>query len=88
MLYVYINGNWEKAAGELDENLLDINTLGGTPLSIVNGGTGSTTAGAALTALGVQSYVQTAGQNSQGNKTVSTSTPTGGSDGDIWYQYE
>ena len=26
------------------------------------------------------------GTNAQGNKTISTSTPTGGSDGDIWYQ--
>jgi hypothetical protein len=26
------------------------------------------------------------GSNSTGNKTVSTSTPTGGADGDIWYQ--
>lgn len=34
----------------------------------------------------VQSYVQTVGRNSQGNKYVSTSTPTGGSNGDIWYQ--
>ena len=32
-------------------------------------------------------YVQTAGYNSQGVKTVSTGTPTGGSDGDIWYKY-
>lgn len=32
------------------------------------------------------SYVQTTGQNSQGVKTVSTLAPTGGSDGDIWYQ--
>lgn len=88
-LYIYKNGIWEIASiTDAGEGSLDINNLGGTPLSIVNGGTGSTTAGAALTALGVQSYVQTAGQNSQGNKTVSTSTPTGGSDGDIWYQYE
>ena len=34
----------------------------------------------------VGTYVQTAGQNSQGAKTVSTSTPSGGVDGDIWYQ--
>jgi hypothetical protein len=26
------------------------------------------------------------GTNAQGNKTISTSTPAGGSDGDIWYQ--
>lgn len=35
----------------------------------------------------VTSYVQTAGKNSQGVKTVSTASPTGGSDGDIWYKY-
>ena len=34
----------------------------------------------------VGTYVQTAGQNSQGAKTVSSSTPSGGVDGDIWYQ--
>lgn len=34
----------------------------------------------------VSTYVQTTGQNSQGTKTVSTSTPSGGVDGDIWYQ--
>lgn len=34
----------------------------------------------------VGTYVQTTGQNSQGTKTVSTSAPSGGVDGDIWYQ--
>lgn len=33
-----------------------------------------------------QTYVQTSGRNSQGNKTISTSAPTGGSVGDIWYR--
>lgn len=33
-------------------------------------------------------YVQTAGRNSQGGKTLSTSGPSGtGAAGDIWYQY-
>jgi len=32
-------------------------------------------------------WTQIAGKNSQGNKTISTSAPSGGSDGDIWYQY-
>ena len=31
-------------------------------------------------------YVQTAGYNSQGVKTISASTPTGGSAGDVWYR--
>jgi hypothetical protein len=35
----------------------------------------------------VSGYVQTAGQNSQGAKTVSTSAPSGTATvGDIWYQ--
>ena len=34
----------------------------------------------------VTSYVQTSGKNSQGQRTVSTSAPSGGSNGDIWYQ--
>ena len=34
----------------------------------------------------VASYVQTAGRNSQGTRTISTSPPSGGQAGDIWYQ--
>ena len=34
----------------------------------------------------VTSYVQQTGQNSQGRKRISTSAPTSGDDGDIWYQ--
>ena len=34
----------------------------------------------------VQNYVQTSTQNSSGTKTISVSTPSGGSTGDIWYQ--
>lgn len=34
----------------------------------------------------VTSYVQNSNQNSQGKKYISTSAPTGGNDGDIWYQ--
>ena len=36
--------------------------------------------------IATREYVQTTGQNSQGIKTISTLAPTGGSDGDIWYQ--
>lgn len=43
------------------------------------GGTGATSAAAARLALGV-------GTNGNGSRTVSTSSPTGGADGDIWYQ--
>jgi hypothetical protein len=39
------------------------------------------------TQIATTAYVQTAGYNSQGVKTVSTGTPTGGLDGDIWYKY-
>ena len=36
----------------------------------------------------VQSFVSTtAGTNVNGNRTVSTDPPSGGSDGDIWYKY-
>ena len=34
----------------------------------------------------VTTYVQSSGKNSQGQRTISTSAPSGGSDGDIWYQ--
>ena len=34
----------------------------------------------------VTTYVQTSGRNSQGAKRISTSAPTSGDDGDIWYQ--
>jgi hypothetical protein len=34
----------------------------------------------------VTSYVQTSGKNSQGQRTISTNAPSGGNDGDIWYQ--
>ena len=36
----------------------------------------------------VQAFISaTAGTNANGARTVSTSGPTGGSDGDIWYKY-
>ena len=36
----------------------------------------------------VQAFISaTAGTNVNGNRTVSTSAPSGGSDGDIWYKY-
>jgi hypothetical protein len=34
----------------------------------------------------VTTYVETSGRNSQGAKRISTSAPTAGDDGDIWYQ--
>ena len=38
------------------------------------------------TQIATTAYVQTTGYNSQGVKTISASTPTGGSAGDIWYR--
>jgi len=36
----------------------------------------------------VQAFISaTAGTNANGTRTVSTSAPSGGSDGDIWYKY-
>ena len=45
------------------------------------------TAGDSSTKIATTAYVQTAGYNSQGVKTVSTGDPTGGADGDVWYKY-
>ena len=45
------------------------------------------TGGTSTTQIATTAYVQTTGYNSQGVKTLSTSTPSGGSNGDIWYQY-
>lgn len=36
--------------------------------------------------IATQSYVQTTGKNSQGNKTISSAAPSGGSAGDVWYR--
>ncbi len=46
---------------------------------------GTNTTQIATTAF-VYNSIQTSGQNSQGVKTISTSTPSGGASGDIWYQ--
>jgi hypothetical protein len=69
-------------------------------LPVANGGTGVTTStgsgssvlstgpsisGATITTSTVNG--NTVGSNSVGARTVSTSAPTGGADGDIWYQY-
>jgi hypothetical protein len=44
------------------------------------------TGGTNTTQIATTAYVQTTGYNSQGVKTISSSTPTGGSAGDIWYR--
>lgn len=48
-------------------------------VAIANGGTGATSASAARTALGI-------GSMATRSVTISASAPSGGSDGDIWYQ--
>jgi hypothetical protein len=61
-------------------------TIGGTTAAV---GTFSTlnTANAAITGGTINSVsVTSMGTNSYGTRTVSASAPTGGSDGDIWYQ--
>ena len=42
--------------------------------------------GTNTTQIATTAYVQAAGYNSQGVKTISSSPPVGGNDGDIWYQ--
>lgn len=66
-------------------------TVAGT-CSITGTATGPTpTASDNSTKLATTAYVQTElgalGTNANGNRTVSTSAPSGGSDGDIWYRY-
>lgn len=56
-------------------------------LAITGVGTAVTpTAGDNSTNIATTAYVQRSGYNSQGVKTISSSPPTGGNDGDIWYQ--
>jgi hypothetical protein len=67
-------------------------TIGGsTPavgtFSTLNTANAAITGGTWTTAGTINSIsVTTIGSNATGTKTISTSTPTGGSDGDIWYQ--
>ena len=60
-------------------------TLTGTPLAP------TATAGTNTTQIATTAFVTTAlgslGGNGAGDRTVSTSGPSGGSNGDIWYQY-
>lgn len=52
----------------------------GTPLAVANGGTGATTAGGARTALGLANGAVT-------QITLASTTPSGGTDGDLWFQF-
>ena len=54
---------------------------------VANKGTSRTNLGVAIGS-DVQAFISaTAGTNANGTRTVSTSSPSGGSDGDIWYKY-
>ena len=54
---------------------------------VANKGTSRTNLGVAI-GTNVQAFISaTAGTNANGTRTVSTSAPSGGSDGDIWYKY-
>jgi hypothetical protein len=73
------NGEGTAATGDLQEasNLSDVAAAG----------TSRTNLGVAIGS-NVQAFISaTAGTNANGTRTVSTSAPSGGSDGDIWYKY-
>ena len=54
---------------------------------VANKGTSRTNLGVAIGS-DVQAFISaTAGTNANGARTVDTSSPSGGSDGDIWYKY-
>ena len=74
-----------------DNSTRIINGLDGSitalDLTITGVGTAVTpTGGDNSTKIATTAYVQRTGYNSQGVKTISSSAPTGGNDGDIWYQ--
>lgn len=58
---------------------ITVKTLAGTGVTIANGTY-------MLVYVNGTDVVQQAGSNGLGNRTVSTSVPSGGSNGDIWYQ--
>ena len=74
-----------------DNSTQIINGIDGsiTALDLTITGTGTAVtplAGDNSTNIATTAYVQRSGYNSQGVKTISSSPPTGGNDGDIWYQ--
>jgi hypothetical protein len=54
---------------------------------VANKGTSRTNLGVAIGSDVQGFFSASAGTNANGARTVSTSSPSGGSDGDIWYKY-
>jgi|TARA_Y100000289_G_C3879028_1_gene127595 hypothetical protein len=67
--------------------LTGVNKTANNLSDVANKSTGRTNLGVAIGS-DVQAFISaTAGTNANGTRTVSTSSPSGGSNGDIWYQY-
>ena len=92
--YTTNNGtlSWEGSAGQLfsitnnltSGSIFSVNDVSGIPSIDVNAN--GTVSIAQYNGTIVSSF-GTIGSNSVGTRTLSTSTPSGGSNGDIWYQY-
>lgn len=84
-----LNGTAITAGSFVVGNVYTIASVGTTSFTSI--GASANTVGITFVATGVGSGTGTAysyfvGSNSTGTKTISSSTPTGGNDGDIWYQ--
>ena len=67
--------------------LTGVNKTANNLSDVVTAATARTNLGVAIGS-DVQAFISaTAGTNANGTRTVSTSSPSGGSNGDIWYQY-
>ena len=67
--------------------LTGVNKTANNLSDVVTAATARTNLGVAIGS-DVQAFISaTAGTNANGTRTVSTSDPSGGSNGDIWYKY-